>query len=102
MPATITKYYKRTCFLCEPPNAPISKAHIVKCIVYEYSTNGNVRYETCIYKKESSKDIFNKTKFMSIAEKRFQEKFFKIDTFDDTSYEKQIVSKINDIIDNKN
>lgn len=99
MPSTIAQYHKRTCFLCEPPNASILKAHIVKCIVYEYSTNGNVKYAICIFKKESRKDMFIKSKFMNIAEKRFNEtpEFFKVDKFDDSSCEKQIVSRINEM-----
>lgn len=99
MPSTISQRYKRTCFLCEPPNASILKAHIVKCVVYEYSNNGNVKYATCIFKKESRKDMFIKTKFMNIAERRFNEtpEFFKIDKLDDTSYEKQIVNHINEL-----
>lgn len=91
---------KRNCFLCEPPSASIFKAHIVKCIVYEYDVDGHVKYATCIYKRESRKDMFIKAKFLNIVEQRFKEtpKFFNIDNIDVTNCEKLIVNRINDLI----
>jgi len=76
-------------------------AHIVKCIIYSYNNSGHVMYATCIFKKQSRKDTFDKTKFMNIAEKRFNEKCqsFSIDSWNQTmSHEKEIISKIKQLI----
>lgn len=91
---------KRNCFLCEPPSASITNAHIVKCLVYEYDATGNVKYATCVFKRENRKDMFVKDKFRKIVEKRFAEnpQFLKIDNFDETCCEKQIVNQINEIM----
>lgn len=92
-----TASYKRNCFLCEPLNASLVKAHIVKSIVYEYDVNGNVKYAMCIFKRENRKDMFIKDKFKKIAEKRFDENpyFFKMCDFDNRSCEKKIINYIN-------
>lgn len=84
---------KKICYVCEPSTANILNAHIVKCIVYEYNVEGDVKYAISVFKKQCRKDLFIKHKQKTIAEKRFKEspQFVKLEEFNVKTADKQII-----------
>jgi hypothetical protein len=87
---------KKVCYICEPSNASLIKAHKIKCIVYSCDPTGNVTYAVCMFKRKSGKDIFVKLKHRQIAEMRFNEfpKTLTIDNFDVAKGEKPIIRSL--------